>query len=162
MKINYNELVDFSCEKITGDTSKIDEIIEYEEILFEISKAIINYRKENKLTQKELAKKMDVEQVMISKIESGNYNPTFKFLHKLSRTITGTADLFLEILQSIVSKFDNMYKASYNVTNSIIQQNKYLKAECRNIIYFQKYNINENKGGYDEIKDGTSSISIAG
>ena len=78
MKINYDELLDFSNIEIEGDTKSAEEILEYEEILFEISNSIKQYRKNNKLSQQQLAEILDVEQAMISKIESGNYNPTFK------------------------------------------------------------------------------------
>ena len=98
MEINYNELLDFSNVEIKGDTSKVDEIIEYEEILFAISKSLKEYRKEKGFSQKELAKLLDVDQTMISKLESGEYNPTFKQLHKISRTLTNSSSLFIDIL----------------------------------------------------------------
>ena len=88
MKINYDELMNFNEIEIKEDTSKIDEIIEYQEILLEISKSLKKYREENRLTQKQLAKLLEIDQVMISKLESGNYNPTFKQLHKISRILT--------------------------------------------------------------------------
>lgn len=159
MKINYNELLDLSNIEIQGDTSKVDEIIEYEEILFEISKSIINYRKENNLTQKQLAKILEVDQVMISKLESGNYNPTFKLLHKISRTLTGSANLLVDILKNIVETISHMYEMSYDI---VITENKYPEPEENNILYLEDYNFNKMQGGYYGTENGTSPISIAG
>ena len=57
MAIDYKKLFNPDDFNISEDMSEIDEILEFEEILFTISKAIINYRKENHLTQKEFAEK---------------------------------------------------------------------------------------------------------
>lgn len=158
MGINYNELLDLTNVEIKGDTSKIDEIIEYEEILFEISKSIRNYRKDKNLTQKQLAKMLNIDQVMISKLESGNYNPTFKQIHKISRTLTNTADLFVSILENIIYSINQMYKTTYELT---IKENNYKKEQSDNIIYMEdfKYNI---QGGYYGTEKCTSTISNAG
>ena len=96
MKININNLYDTNKEIIKNDVSDIDEVLEYEQILLSISKTITNYRAKNNLTQKELAEKLDVNQVMISKLEKGNYNPTIKILYTMSRKLTKTSDLFIE------------------------------------------------------------------
>ena len=57
---------------------EVKEIFDLNEIYYSISKMILQYREDYNLTQKELAKKLEVNQTMISKIESGKYNPTFK------------------------------------------------------------------------------------
>ena len=158
MSINYNELLDLTNVEIKGDTSKIDEIIEYEEILFEISQCIKNYRKENNLTQKQLAKILNVDQVMISKLESGNYNPTFKQIHKISRTLTNSADLFVSILENIIDNINEMYKMTYEVT---INKNNYKKDKYNNIIYMEDYKYNI-QGGYYGTEKCTSTIPNAG
>ena len=124
MGINYEELMNFDEVEIKEDTSKIDEIIEYEEILFEISKSLKKYRQENNLTQKQLAKLLEFDQVMISKLESGNYNPTFKQLHKISRKLTNSANLFIKVLENIVDNINQMYKSTYELT---IKEKKYNK-----------------------------------
>lgn len=160
MEINYNELMNFSNIEITEDTSKIDEIIEYQEILFEISNSLKKYRQENNLTQKQLAKLLDFDQVMISKLESGNYNPTFKQLHKISRKLTNSANLFVKVLENIVDNINQIYKTTYEVT---IKEKKYNKNEDNNIIYLDKfvYDYNMQGGNYGKEKC-TSSISVAG
>ena len=40
-------------------------------------------RKEKNLTQKDLAKLIGTKQSNISRLESGNYNPTIEFLNKV-------------------------------------------------------------------------------
>lgn len=158
MEIDYNELMDFTDVKIKEDTSKIDEIIEYEEILFEISNSLKKYRQENNLTQKQLAKLLDFDQVMISKLESGNYNPTFKQLHKISRKLTNSANLFVKVLENIVCNINQMYKTTYELK---IKETKYNKKEENNIIYLDKFAYDLQGGNYGKEKC-TSSISIAG
>jgi|GEM_PF-1402474 len=55
--------------------------------MYKISLAISDYRRENHLSQKDMAWKLDLSQPMVSKIESGEYNFTIEFLcricHKL-------------------------------------------------------------------------------
>jgi len=51
---------------------------------FALIKIIINKRLETGLTQVELAKKMKTQQPSIARLESGHYNPSFKFLQKLA------------------------------------------------------------------------------
>lgn len=160
MKINENELLDLSNIKINKDDDlKTKEILEYEDILFEISKGIINYRKDNKLTQKQLAKILKVDQVMVSKIESGNYNPTFKLLHKISIKLTDSADLFVNILENIIDNIDQMTEISYHIN---IENKKFVEIDEDNILYLKDYNFNTKQGGYYGTEKCTSQISIAG
>lgn len=159
MKINYDELLDFNEIEIEGDTSKIDEIIEYEEILFEISKSLKKYRKENKLTQKQLAKLLEFDQVMISKMESGNYNPTFKQLHKISRKLTNSASLLIDVLENIINDLNRMYKSTYEIT---IKKENYDDSDKKsNIIYMNNF-ICDVKGGVFDAEKCTGNISVAG
>ena len=159
MKIDYDDLINFDEMEINEDTSEIDEIIEYEEILFEISKCLKKYRKENNLTQKELADMLEVNQAMISKLESGSYNPTFKQLHNISRKLTNSSHLLVNILENIVNNLNQMYETEYKVT---IKNEKYNKStETSNIIYMGDFVCGVQGGNYGAEKC-TSSISIAG
>ena len=49
-------------------------------VMTDISAALINYRADKSLSQKELAEKLECSQAMISKIESGDYNFTIRKL----------------------------------------------------------------------------------
>ncbi len=51
---------------------------------FAVIKAVLDARKEKGLTQKMLAKKLKTKQSVISRLESGNANPTLSFLKKLA------------------------------------------------------------------------------
>lgn len=159
MEINYNELMDFSNIKAEEDTSKIDEIIEYEEILFEISNSLKKYRKDHKLTQKQFAKLLDMDQVMISKLESGNYNPTFKQVYKISRKLTNSVDLFLDILGDIIDNFNQIYKTTYECT---LKNEKYNNKESEKVIYMEDYTFYNLKGEEYGTEKCTSIIPIAG
>lgn len=118
MNINLNNLYDASQEKIINDISKLEENLEYEDILLVISKEIISYRKQNNLTQKDIALKLGINQVMISKLESGEFNPTFKYIYKISKKLTGSSEIFLRILKSIIAKLERTNEGNYSVKKS--------------------------------------------
>jgi len=48
---------------------------------------IINSRIKNNISQKELAKRLGTGQSAVSRLESGTYNPSFKFLQKLAKAL---------------------------------------------------------------------------
>jgi len=54
---------------------------------FAIAKIIIEKRLEKGLTQSELAKKTGTKQSAISRLESGNYNPSLAFLGKIANAL---------------------------------------------------------------------------
>ena len=54
------------------------------ELEYEIKKQIIQSRIEQNLTQKDLADRIGITQSNISRLESGNYNPTLEFLKKIA------------------------------------------------------------------------------
>lgn len=161
MKIDLDKLFDANKIEINEDVSMIDNVLEYEQVLLSISKTIIKYRKDNKLTQKELAKILDINQVMISKLERGNYNPTIKLLHTISRKLTNSSDLFINMLKDMIT---SLYK-SKNIGYTI-QFNKY--EIYKNINANKKDNItylvsgNSKYGGmiYGKIRS-TSKFSVA-
>ena len=76
--------IDFLNE-FASDEAK--ERFELDDILYDISMRIFNYRTENKLSQKELANKLEVTQAMVSKLESGQYNPSIEQLWKISKKL---------------------------------------------------------------------------
>ena len=52
---------------------------------YEIIKQILKARSELNLTQKELADRIGIKQSNISRLESGNYNPSLDFLKKVAQ-----------------------------------------------------------------------------
>ena len=122
--------------KIQNDVSDIDAILEQEEMLYAISESIINYRKSNGLSQIELAKKLKVNQTMISKLESGSYNPTFTKLQEMCRELTNSSEMFIEILENIKKAIRRVTEKSYVVET---KTKKYIYSEKSNVIDFNKY-----------------------
>jgi len=57
---------------------------------FEIAKAIIRARIENKITQKELAKKINTTQSVISRVEQGKTSPSISLLKRLAAALNTT------------------------------------------------------------------------
>jgi predicted transcriptional regulator len=60
---------------------------EYEELgpQYEIIEQLIRERSMQNLTQKELAERVGLKQSNISRLESGDYNPTIEFLQKIAK-----------------------------------------------------------------------------
>lgn len=54
---------------------------------FEITKAIIRARIQNKITQKELAKRMNTTQSVISRVEQAKTSPSISFLKRLASAL---------------------------------------------------------------------------
>jgi len=48
---------------------------------------IIDGRVKNNISQKELAKRLGTGQSAVSRLESGTYNPSYKFLQKLAKAL---------------------------------------------------------------------------
>ncbi len=54
---------------------------------FNLITMVIKKRTERGLTQKELARKIGTKQSAISRLESGNYNPSLVFLQKIAKAL---------------------------------------------------------------------------
>lgn len=152
------KFLDLSKKEIK-ENPEIDSIIEKEEILYTISEFIIKYREENEITQTELAEKLKVNQSMIAKLESGNYNATFNMIHEISRKLSNSSEIFIKILE-------NMIKAVKNVTEkSYINENKpsqYIYSQKNNVVQFQKYSNKNIKNGEKKYGEYQSEISAIG
>lgn len=61
--------------------------MELDSLLVDLACSIINYRIDNNITQKDLAEKLGISQAMVSKIESGDYNPSVGFLFNISKKL---------------------------------------------------------------------------
>ena len=69
----------------------------YAELGFEFAlvEMIIKKRLKQGLTQKELAQKIGTKQPVISRLERGTYNPSLKFLHRITDALN--AELHISI-----------------------------------------------------------------
>ena len=72
------------------------EEFELDDLLVSISLKLINFRISNNLTQKQLADKLNISQSMVSKLESGEYNPTVEQLWKISKSLNWELKIELE------------------------------------------------------------------
>ena len=79
-----------SFEEMKADMLKDEEFkIEYEKLKprYEAIEQIIRARKEQNITQAELAKRVGTQKSNISRLESGNYNPSLDFLAKIAESL---------------------------------------------------------------------------
>lgn len=71
-----------------ADSKEDAEKRKLEDILVDIACEFINYRVANNMTQKELAERLNMTQAMVSKLESGEYNPTVKMLFEIAEKLS--------------------------------------------------------------------------
>ncbi len=79
-----------SYEEMKADMLKDEEFkLEYEKLKprYEAIEQIIRARKEQNITQAELAKRVGTQKSNISRLESGNYNPSLDFLAKIAESL---------------------------------------------------------------------------
>ncbi len=62
---------------------------------FKLVERIIQKRIKMGLTQKELAEKIGTKQSAVSRLESGNYNPSFSFLRKVAYALDSDINISL-------------------------------------------------------------------
>ena len=82
-----------SKASVSRDSLKVDLMqneefaAEYEKLRprYEIISQIIEARKEKNMTQEDLAKRIGTQKSNISRLESGNYNPSLDFLVKVAQ-----------------------------------------------------------------------------
>ncbi|KKT75238.1 MAG: hypothetical protein UW69_C0018G0009 [Microgenomates group bacterium GW2011_GWA2_44_7] len=69
--------------------------VEYDKIQpeFELINTLIEARKNNGLTQTQLAKKIGTKQSVISRLEIGRANPTLEFLKKMATALNSTLEI---------------------------------------------------------------------
>jgi transcriptional regulator with XRE-family HTH domain len=163
--MNKNKLFDAKNMKVTEDTFDFDTMLEYEQILFCVSNAIINYRKEKEITQKQLAEMLKMQQAMISKLERGTYNPTFKMVYNVSRELTKSSDLFVKILKDIIKKIYDNKSIIYNLEYKSYEKYEFKIDNSKdNVAYLSEEYIGQNEygGSYYGESRSTSLFSNAG
>ena len=80
---------DFLKEELASDP-ELKKEYDALEIEYQLKQALIDIRKGQNLTQKELASLTGIHQADISKIENGNANPSLKTLRKLAKGLGAT------------------------------------------------------------------------
>lgn len=79
-----------SFDQLKEDMLQDEEFkIEYEKLRprYEAIAQIVAARKEQNMTQSELAKRVGTQKSNISRLESGNYNPSLDFLSKVAESL---------------------------------------------------------------------------
>lgn len=71
-----------------GDSNELKQEMAVEDLLVDIACEFINFRVKNKMSQKDLAEKLQMTQAMVSKLESGEYNPTVKMLFEIAQKLS--------------------------------------------------------------------------
>lgn len=115
MGINLEKGISKNNGKIHFDEKTWIEM-EYNDIQFIISKVVRDYRNEHNMTQKELAEKIKIKQPMVVKIESGEYNPTIKFLVNLWNKLSNEEENFgIILLEKICERVEYNYYISLRI-----------------------------------------------
>lgn len=89
-----------SFEEIKADLLRDEEFrVEYERLRprYEAIEQIIKARKEQNITQAELAKRVGTQKSNISRLESGNYNPSLDFLIKVADALGKRLSIHLNV-----------------------------------------------------------------
>mgnify|MGYP005767609927 CR=1 FL=1 len=87
-----------SFEQVKTDLLKDEEFkIEYDKLKprYEAIEQVIRARKEQNITQDELAKRVGTKKSNISRFESGNYNPSLDFLTKIAESLGKNVEIKL-------------------------------------------------------------------
>lgn len=83
---NNNNLVG-AREFFDNESFEFKKEMEVETLLVDIACEFIKYRDKHGLTQRELADKLQITQAMVSKLESGDYNPSVKMLFEIAQKL---------------------------------------------------------------------------
>ncbi|MGE5614609.1 MAG: helix-turn-helix domain-containing protein [Bacillota bacterium] len=113
--LNVWDIIDTIASEETKELFALDDI------LYKIAMSIYDYRQENNLTQKQLAQKLNIKQSMISKLESGEYNPTVEQLWKICNKLGWKLSISFENNVSI-HKINSMQKFNIKETCNIYKE----------------------------------------
>ena len=91
------------------------EKFELDDILYDISMKIFDFRIGKGWTQKQLAEKLCITQAMVSKLESGEYNPTIEQLWKISKALGWSLELTLRDNEEVQTNVWDNVNEDYNV-----------------------------------------------
>jgi len=69
--------------------------LEHNETEYQLISEIMQARIDQKITQKELAERIGTKQSNISRLESGNYNPSLEFIEKVATALGKKVEIHL-------------------------------------------------------------------
>ncbi len=69
--------------------------LEHNETEYQLISEIIQARIDQKITQQELAERIGTRQSNISRLESGNYNPSLEFIEKVAAALGKKVEIHL-------------------------------------------------------------------
>ena len=96
------------------------ELFDLDDILYDISMKIFDYRTSKGWTQKQLADKLGIKQAMVSKLESGEYNPTVEQLWKISKKLDWSFEIILKEKEEIETNvWDNVNENYVELSNKL-------------------------------------------
>jgi len=75
------------AKKIIASNPEVAAELENNAVEYQVISEIIRARSEQKVSQKELAERIGTRQSNISRLESGNYNPSLEFLEKVAEAL---------------------------------------------------------------------------
>ena len=84
------------AKKIINSDPEVIKELESNSIEYKVVSEIIKARHELNLTQEQLAKLVGTKQSNISRLESGEYNPTIEFLSKVAQAMGKTLEIRLQ------------------------------------------------------------------
>ncbi len=85
--MKYINFEDYHNEQMKNP--KFREAYDALEVEFQIIHDVLKKRIEQDMSQKELAEKIGSDQATISRLESGNFNPSIKFLKRVAKAVGG-------------------------------------------------------------------------
>ena len=84
------------AKNIINSNPEVIKELEKNAVEYQVVREIVNARKELNLTQAQLAKLVGTKQSNISRLESGEYNPTIEFLSKIAQAMGKNLDIRLQ------------------------------------------------------------------
>lgn len=106
-----NKVIEDAYVFFDGEDKGFKQEMEIDDLLVDIACEFIHYRVRNHLSQKELAEKLQMTQAMVSKLESGEYNPTIKMLFEIAKKLSWKFNVQFE---DSTEKYDYQYEQVKN------------------------------------------------
>lgn len=83
------------AKNIINSDDEVVEALKENELEYQVIRELIAARLEKNITQKQLADIIGTKQSNISRLESGNYNPSLEFLSKMAKALDKRIEIHL-------------------------------------------------------------------